>query len=132
MKDLTWTQLDNALPMPIDRRVPGMTLALNSSDTIDALNRQVLRVTALPAAKYTLSIDGQSVGSFTKEQLAEGVNLATLATPMMKQAADVHALTLKHNNIHNARWRTVQLCSPMMLWQTLKRRWTRSTSSKPI
>ena len=68
----------------------------------------MLRVKALPAAKYNLSIDDQPVGSFTKEQLAEGINLATLATPMMKQAMNVHALTLKHNNIHSARWRNVQ------------------------
>jgi phospholipase/lecithinase/hemolysin len=108
LNGLSWTQLDNALPMPVDKRVPGMTLALDSSDTIESLNRQMLRVTALPAAKYNLTIDDQPVGSFTKEQLAEGVNLATLATPMMKQASDVHALTLKHTNIHNARWRNVQ------------------------
>jgi hypothetical protein len=31
-----------------------------------------------------------------------------LATPMVKQANDVHALTLKHNNIHSARWRNLQ------------------------
>jgi lysophospholipase L1-like esterase len=108
LNGLSWTQLDNALPMPVDKRVPGMTLALDSSDTIESLNRQMLRVTALPAAKYNLTIDDQQVGFFTKEQLAEGINLATLATPMMKQASDVHALTLKHTNIHNARWRNVQ------------------------
>jgi hypothetical protein len=28
---------------------------------------------------------------------------------MARQAADVHALTLKHNNIHFARWRSVQV-----------------------
>jgi lysophospholipase L1-like esterase len=108
LSGLSWTQLDNALPMPLDTRVPGMSLVLNSSDTIDALNRQMLRVTGLPAAKYNLSIDGQALGSYTKEQLAGGINLAMLATPMVKQANDVHALTLKHNNIHSARWRNLQ------------------------
>ena len=39
---------------------------------------------------------------------AEGINLAILPTPMAKQAADVHAMTLKHTNIHNARWRILQ------------------------
>ena len=27
---------------------------------------------------------------------------------MLRQALDVHALTLKHNNIHFARWRTIE------------------------
>ena len=73
------------------------------------MNRQILRVTSLPAAKYILRIDGEAIGSFTKEQLAEGINLARAATPMRKQAAEVHALTLKHNKIDNARWRSVQM-----------------------
>jgi hypothetical protein len=60
-------------------------------------------------ARYALKIDGEKVGDFTKEQLEEGINLATLPTPMAKQAAKVHDLTLKHNDIHFARWRDVQV-----------------------
>ena len=45
----------------------------------------------------------------TKEELAEGVNLALVRTPMLRQALEVHDLTLKHNNVHFARWRTVQV-----------------------
>jgi hypothetical protein len=56
-----------------------------------------------------LKIDGDEVGSFTKEQLAAGINLATLNTPMTKQAEEVHKLTLQHNNIHFQRWRQVQV-----------------------
>jgi hypothetical protein len=37
-----------------------------------------------------------------------GINLAVLPTPMLKQASDVHDLTLKHNDIHFTRWRLVQ------------------------
>ena len=40
---------------------------------------------------------------------SEGVNLAEYATPMSRQAADVHKLTLQHNSIHFARWRMVQV-----------------------
>jgi len=32
-----------------------------------------------------------------------------LPTPMVKQAKAVHALTLKHNNLHFAAWRQVQV-----------------------
>ena len=41
--------------------------------------------------------------------LFTGVNLALLPTPMASQALDVHALTLKRNQIHYERWRHVQV-----------------------
>jgi len=69
----------------------------------------MLTVKNAKASEYTLKIDGQEVGTFTREQLAQGVNLATLDTPMIRQARRVHELTLKHNNIHFTRWRTVEV-----------------------
>ncbi len=106
---LAWNQLDRALPMPLDAKDGALMLSVRSSDFMEAMNRQPLKVTGLGAARYSLSIDGEKVGTFTKQDLAEGVNLAALATPMAAQAAAVHALTLKHNNIHFARWRQVQV-----------------------
>jgi lysophospholipase L1-like esterase len=108
-KSLSWTQEDQALPMPVNMKDPVVALAVNSSDFIDALDREPLKVTGLSGERYTLRIDGDNVGSFTREQLADGINLATLPTPMAEQAATVHDLTLKHNNIHFARWRQVQV-----------------------
>jgi hypothetical protein len=66
-------------------------------------------VRGLSAGRYTLKIDGEPAGTFTAAELAAGVNLATLPTPMARQAAEVHALTLRHNNIHYTRWRQVQV-----------------------
>jgi lysophospholipase L1-like esterase len=108
-KGVAWTQADDALPMPIDTRDPLMALAVRSSDVVEALNQQPLKVRGLAAGQYMLKIDGESAGTFSAAQLAEGVNLATLATPMARQAAEVHALTLRHNNLHAARWRQVQV-----------------------
>ena len=51
----------------------------------------------------------RTAGTFTAEQLAAGINLAKLPTPMARQAAEVHALTLRHNNVHATRWRQVQV-----------------------
>jgi hypothetical protein len=56
-----------------------------------------------------LRIDAEPVGSFTSEQLATGINLAERATPMARQAAEVHALTVQHNAFHGLRWRRVQV-----------------------
>jgi lysophospholipase L1-like esterase len=105
---LTWTETESSLPIPIDPRDKLLDLAVKSSDLIDALDRETLRVTGLTAPSYELKIDGVVVGKFSSGDLAKGVNLATLNTPMLRQALDVHALTLKHNNIHFASWRTIQ------------------------
>ncbi len=37
------------------------------------------------------------------------MNLATLATPMAKQAAAVHQLTIKRAKAHNQRWRDFEV-----------------------
>jgi hypothetical protein len=76
---------------------------------MDALNRETLIVRGLGAGGYALRIDGEAVGTFSADQLASGINLAGLPTPMARQAAAVHALTLRHNNLHAARWRQVQV-----------------------
>jgi len=90
-----------------------MALAVNSSDFEKALNQQPLQVGGLTATQYSLRIDGVSVGEFSKEQLAAGINLAMQLTPMFSQATEVHQLTLQHNNIHffrgarsRCRWRS--------------------------
>jgi len=110
---LSWTQADEALPMylgPVPgNRDPVFALALQSSDVVEALNRQPLKITGLQSGSYTLKIDGEAVGAFTSAQLAAGVNLAGLQTPMMRQAEAVWALTVKHNNMHSTRWRQVQV-----------------------
>jgi lysophospholipase L1-like esterase len=106
---ISWTQIDEALPMPVDLNDSVIALAVKSSDFIQALNQQTLKVTGLTAAGYNLKIDNDEIGSFTKEQLAGGINLATLPTPMARQAVEVHKLTLQHNNAHFQRWRQIQV-----------------------
>jgi lysophospholipase L1-like esterase len=106
---LSWTQLDEALPFPIDLKDKIVALALKSSDVVKDLDQQPLKVEGLEAGDYTLKIDGKEVGNFSMSQLAEGINLATLPTPMVEQARSVHQWTLKHNNLHFTRWRTIQV-----------------------
>jgi hypothetical protein len=106
---LAWTEEDEALPMPIDGKDAPLSLALRASDFTEALNRQPLKISGLTRARYVLRIDGEFAGSFSRQDLADGVNLALLPTPMAKQAMEVHALTIKHTQIHNARWRQVQV-----------------------
>jgi lysophospholipase L1-like esterase len=106
---LSWDAIENSLPMALDGKDKLLKLALDASDFVDALDREELRVTGLKPGRYSLNIDGAPAGTFDSEALAKGINLATMDTPMLKQALDVHALTLMHTNIHNIRWRTLQV-----------------------
>jgi hypothetical protein len=112
---LRWTQKDEALPMPVPMNDPIMALAVKSSDFVEKFDRQMLRVTGLVSPSYSLKINGRALGNFTREDLASGVNLALLDTPMSQQAAQVHDLTLKRAEIHNIRWRQVQIPLQNML-----------------
>jgi lysophospholipase L1-like esterase len=112
-QDLSWTETDEALPFPLPQPLDSVNkafaLAVRSSDFVEALDQEPLKVTGLAASRYTLTIDGEKAGDFTREELEKGINLAVLPTPMVKQAGQVHDLTLKHNDIHFARWRSVQV-----------------------
>jgi lysophospholipase L1-like esterase len=111
---LQWTELDDALPLPF-RSWQSMwgsgplKLVLASSDVADALNLQSLRIIGLHDGSYTLQIDGQAAGTFNNDQLAGGINLALLETPMTKQAKEVYDLTVAHCDIHNELWRTIEV-----------------------
>lgn len=107
--NLSWTQLDQALPMPVDWNDEIVKLAVNSSDFMESLNQEILKITGLTATKYVLKIDGNQVGEFTRDELAAGINLAERDTPMTRQAKEVHQLTIQHNNLHFERWREIQV-----------------------
>jgi lysophospholipase L1-like esterase len=85
---LQWTAAEGSLPLPLPLHDGMMQFVLASSNLAD-MDREMLRVDGLSAKQYTLKIDGHAVGTFTREQLATGVNLALLPTPMEDQARDV-------------------------------------------
>ncbi len=105
----SWTQLDRSLPMPVDMGNRETALAVSSSDFVDTLNQQVLKVDGATAETYSLSIDGEIIGLFTKAEMADGINLAMMDTPMRRQAQGVYELTRKRTDTHNFRWRSVQV-----------------------
>lgn len=98
---LTWTQLDSALPLPLPLHDAMIQFVLANSD-LAAMDQQMLRVDSLPAARYSLKIDNRMVGSFTREELAAGVNLALLSTPMQSQAKGVDGIEEKRARLDQA------------------------------
>ena len=85
---LSWTQLDDALPLPLDFDNAMTPVLLKVSD-IAQFDQQILRVQSLGAGRFELTVDGKAVASFTSEELDRGVNLALLKTPMVDQARGV-------------------------------------------
>lgn len=106
---LSWTQTDRSLPMPVNLDDATMALAVKSGGFLEKMDRETLKVGGLQTGYYALRIDGSQVAVFTAEQLGTGLNLTGWPTPMMKQANEVHSLTLKRSGIHNTRWRTIQV-----------------------
>lgn len=111
---LSWTETEDALPLPFaawldNKAMAPLRLVLRSSDVTQALNHEALMVSGLKNGVYTLKIDGANVGTFNNDELARGVNLALLDTPMAKQAKEVYELTVSHCDVHNDRWRTMQV-----------------------
>lgn len=110
-----WTETDDALPLPFapllaNDRDHTLSLAIQSSDITQALNQEPLSITGLPPGRrYKVSIDGEAVGSWSAEELTHGVNLAVLDTPMARQAMEVRGLTSQHVDLHQIRWRTIQV-----------------------
>jgi lysophospholipase L1-like esterase len=106
---LSWTQEDHALPMPFDPKDDVLSLVLRSSNIVESLDQQLLKVTGLPAAKYALRIDGEEIATWTRDDLARGVNLALLSTPMLKQALTVYAFSGRLHSVRMAQWQGVQV-----------------------
>jgi lysophospholipase L1-like esterase len=85
---LQWIQTDRALPLPLDPGEP-MTKFLLSISDIAKLDQQILQVDSLLPGNYVLAIDGKAVGTFSQDELGQGVNIALYPTPMLSQARDI-------------------------------------------
>ena len=91
---LSWTQTDDALPLPLPL-YDGMIQFVLKLSTLADMDQEILRVDGLTAAQYALKIDDHLIASFMREQLEAGINLALYATPMQSQSRDVDGIELK-------------------------------------
>ena len=97
---MKWTEMEGSLPLPITRSNATQALLEDLTDIEQQLDQEVLRVTGLPAGRYTLSIDGDAIDTFSPEALAAGVNLADYGTPMLRQAERVSWLVRDRDEAH--------------------------------
>ncbi len=120
---VAWTQQDQALPVPVlglhenwpqfpswelfrtpqpnpAYTNPAAALIDKLSGFTRQLDQETLVVTGLSASRYTLKIDGTTVGTFTSAQLAKGINLADYFTPMLRQAYHVSNIVWEEIQAH--------------------------------
>jgi lysophospholipase L1-like esterase len=100
---LKWTQIDDALPLPLDFNNAMTSMLLKISD-IAQLNQMILRIESLKPGQYELSIDGNAVATFSREELQRGVNLALFKTPMLDQAREIDSQEDQRVTLDQARF----------------------------
>ncbi|MEZ0295701.1 MAG: SGNH/GDSL hydrolase family protein [Candidatus Methylacidiphilales bacterium] len=84
---LTFRYTAGSLPFPIEKWTSAAT---TWAPFVADLNQETLQVTDLTAGTYQLMIDDKPVRTYTSEELAAGVNLATEEkTPQRRQAQKV-------------------------------------------
>jgi lysophospholipase L1-like esterase len=88
---------------------PVAALVTKLTGMFQALDAETLRVRGLSGPSYQLKIDGQPVGTFGKDQLAQGINLARYDTPMMQQAGKVLTLVWHKVDLRFYGWRAIQV-----------------------
>jgi lysophospholipase L1-like esterase len=108
---LSWREMEGALPVYIDRNYFGVPLVLKCSTVFDDVNQEPLKITNLRSGTYELFIDGESQGKFTAQQFGDGINLAELNTPMMKQSASVANWTARRQYLRQTMWRGIAIWS---------------------
>jgi lysophospholipase L1-like esterase len=110
---LRWSETDDSLPLPFDKSNQSQALLLQLTDVQQRLNQEMLRVTGLDPGRYTLKIDDESIGPFSAEDLASGVNLADFATPMRSQAQRVSWLVRDRGQTHSIHMRMLIRNAPV-------------------
>jgi len=111
---VSFQRLDKALPF-----YPAQAMSiLPWAPMLEELNQYTLKVTGLKEGKYDVRLGGTAAGSFTAQQLAEGVNLAEAALkagPIADQVKAIVTAIEKKNSFHHDRiFRGVILTNPQI------------------
>ncbi|WP_170178535.1 SGNH/GDSL hydrolase family protein [Flammeovirga pectinis] len=97
-KSVAFQLEENSLPFPIkyfDQK--GVALVPFKEN----LNQETLRIEGLKKGEYTLKIDNQEIGIFTNDAFANGIQLAELATPQLRQAEKIGQLSKEIMRLQN-------------------------------
>ncbi len=100
---------DDALPWPIP---PDCDLALKlpGFDPATTLNQDILKVTGLQEDFYQLLIDDQPIATYSKEALANGINLGFVEKgPIYDQGQKLLKAVMAKNDTFYQRWHDIEI-----------------------
>jgi len=100
---ISWSELDEALPLPLDLN-NAMTKVMLDASSVEDLDKELLQVEGLHEGQYQLLIDTKPIATFSAEQLKHGVNLALQKTPMLDQARRVDYLEERRAQLDMSRF----------------------------
>ena len=107
--EIDFTRTDANLPVTYDadagQSFPYMAFSAE-------LNRYPLTVTDLKAGNWQLTVGDATVGTFTAEELAAGVDLAPKNGPWQALGRTVNQLSAQQETLYFNRWRNVQMSVP--------------------
>lgn len=93
---LSFDYLAYSLPYPLDTIPRGWNATKSQADAMkyipfmDAMNREIIKVTDLEKGDYKMLIDGEEIGIWSSEELRKGLNLAEeTKTPQYQQALSI-------------------------------------------
>lgn len=98
---IEWSQMDEALPLPFNFDNELINFVLSVSDLFSS-DQEMLRVRGLRTGEYALRIDSAEIGNFSADQLDKGINLATMKTPMWRQAREYDGELEQRSILENA------------------------------
>lgn len=105
---VSFTRLDACMPWPISNDA-AIVLKIPGYAPLDELSLYTLKVTGLTAVNYDVAVDGKSLGNYTKEQLADGVNLSAAANRVLPEVQALFGAIAAKNQLFYSRWRDVQI-----------------------
>jgi len=99
-QEVRFTYAPKALPLPA---LPEYAAVDGIYPLTARFNQETIRIAGLEKGTYDLAFDGVKVGSFTADEFARGVNVATLDTPNQRLAKAVAGLVGKLVAVENDR-----------------------------
>ena len=105
---ISFNYLAKSLPYPIDTAARAWQNPQVQQDGLDVVpfekefDQERLVITGLKAPKYTLKIDGHSIGQWSSSQLNAGINMAMIKnTPQYQQALKILGLNNERKDIES-------------------------------
>lgn len=103
---ITFTRTDNALPAFLDQDAELTQKYVPIQSELDDYH---FSVTGLKAGNWKLTVQGQEVGTFSADALANGVNLAQYPGPWKKLADEINDMSYQQEHLYFIRWRELSL-----------------------